>query len=199
MSKLVRAITIVEILIVIVLIAILCIVVFPVIARSKEAAWTTHSISNLHQCGLAIQLYVESHGGIMSLPPHEEALKMLENAPLCDPQDSWRTGCQGELGRPMIGSYAYVRSVPLFETEDGWRWYQSVHDGNMLSMTLMISPHNSEKRARFAPGFGFSFKNPYPNPFLALKADGSVQVIRWNPDFNVTSGWDRLFLRQKNR
>ena len=197
MKQLRRAISLVEVLIVIALIAILTAIILPVISRSKDAARTTHTISNLHQCGLAIQLYTESHGGILNLPPHREALYMLEKAPLCDPNDTWRTRCQGELGRPMIGSYAYVRSVPLFETDEGWRWYQSVHDGNMLSMSLMISPHNSDKRSHFASGFGFSFQNPYPNPFLALKADGSVQTIRWNPDYNISAGWERLFLRQK--
>jgi general secretion pathway protein G len=53
-----RAFTLVELLVVITILAILAALLFPVFARAKASAKQTQCLSNLHQIGVAIQLYM---------------------------------------------------------------------------------------------------------------------------------------------
>ena len=55
------AFTLVELLVVIAVIGLLAALLLPVFSRAKEAARAAACISNLHQIGLALQIYVDSH------------------------------------------------------------------------------------------------------------------------------------------
>jgi prepilin-type N-terminal cleavage/methylation domain-containing protein len=56
-----RAFTLIELLVVIAIIGILTALILPALGRAKEAARSAACISNLHQIGVAIQLYVQEH------------------------------------------------------------------------------------------------------------------------------------------
>jgi prepilin-type N-terminal cleavage/methylation domain-containing protein/prepilin-type processing-associated H-X9-DG protein len=56
-----RAFTLIELLVVIAIIAVLAALLLPAIARTKEAGRSASCLSNLHQIGLAFQLYVQEN------------------------------------------------------------------------------------------------------------------------------------------
>lgn len=56
-----RAFTLVELLTVIAIIALLTTLLLPVLGRTKESARATACLSNLHQIGIALQIYVQEN------------------------------------------------------------------------------------------------------------------------------------------
>ncbi|MGI8924137.1 MAG: prepilin-type N-terminal cleavage/methylation domain-containing protein [Fimbriimonadales bacterium] len=62
-----RAFTLIELLVVIAIIAILAAILFPVFARTKEAAKRTACMVHMRQLGAAVTLYVEDNSGYLPL------------------------------------------------------------------------------------------------------------------------------------
>ena len=56
-----RAFTLVELLVVLAIIAVLAALILPVLGRARESARATACLSNLHQIGLALQIYVQEN------------------------------------------------------------------------------------------------------------------------------------------
>lgn len=61
--RLLKAFTLVELLVVIAILAILAALLLPALARSRESARRLKCVSNLHQLGLAIQMYWDDNHG----------------------------------------------------------------------------------------------------------------------------------------
>src|SRR3954463_10193494 len=59
------AFTLIELLIVIAIIAILAALLLPVLGRARESGRSAACLSNLHQIGIALQLYVQDNENIL--------------------------------------------------------------------------------------------------------------------------------------
>ncbi len=110
-----KAFTILELLVVIAIIGVLAAVLFPVIMGAKQKSKKVVCLSNLHQCGVALRLYMDDYG--TNVPPDTAVARdLLKKQPTCCPNDKeWTKGCTQPFGPPMIGSYAYVRAIPGME------------------------------------------------------------------------------------
>jgi prepilin-type N-terminal cleavage/methylation domain-containing protein/prepilin-type processing-associated H-X9-DG protein len=75
------AFTLIELLVVIAIIAIIAAFLFPVFAQARQKARQTSCLSNLHQIGLAIRMYMQDHDGACFLHhPFEADVRADENA-----------------------------------------------------------------------------------------------------------------------
>jgi prepilin-type N-terminal cleavage/methylation domain-containing protein len=74
-----RAFTLVELLVVISIIAILASLLLPALARTKESGRGAACISNLHQIGIALQLYLQDNNN--RLPTMEDQPLTVKNEP----------------------------------------------------------------------------------------------------------------------
>lgn len=83
-----RGFSLVEVLVVIALLAILLMMLLPAVARAKAAARQANCLSNLHQLGIAFELYAHAFAGLL---PHEDAGDAIPPFGCCwfDVLDPW--------------------------------------------------------------------------------------------------------------
>jgi prepilin-type N-terminal cleavage/methylation domain-containing protein len=122
------AFTILELLVVVAIISVLAAILFPVFALARANARRTACISNLHQIGLALNLYRQDYDG---LPPH---LSLITPGYLTDPRvlvcpnDSSHGAyggtlrLEGTLFLPTGVSYLYV---PQWATAQQLGWWDA--------------------------------------------------------------------------
>jgi prepilin-type N-terminal cleavage/methylation domain-containing protein len=79
-----RAFTLVEVLVVIAIIGILAAVLLPVLSRAKERGRTAACLSNLHQMGIALQLYVDENNNRLPVMYDKATNSVPTNGPSVD-------------------------------------------------------------------------------------------------------------------
>lgn len=128
-----RAFTLIELLVVIVIIAVLAAILFPVFAKARERARMAQCISNLHQIGAAMGMYLQDWNGvypaaytgykvstdILARPSLPQAMK----AYVTD-QKIWQ--CPSDIGEIFpLAEDGWKRRTPPFRSET---WAMSSYD-----------------------------------------------------------------------
>jgi prepilin-type N-terminal cleavage/methylation domain-containing protein len=199
--------TLVELLTVLAIIALLAGLLFPALARVRREGRKTVSISNLRQCGIGLLLYCQDYDGETTMPSYEVAKMTLNSLPTCDPSDTWRNTCKEDWGKPLLGSYGYVRGIDRYASQQGWNEYLNWNSGlGRVSGSVLVSvfyadnvaiPFHGEQPT-LGPICGPQMKGClWPDHVIRFRLDGSVATTSWKTwhlDLNRTIfSWEGIF------
>ena len=135
------AFTLIELLVVIGIIALLAALLLPVLGKTKEAGRSTACLSNLHQIGVALQIYVD--GNDNRLPVMRDRL-VETNAPSTNTLPSVEVVLKGELGNTNVLRCPSDRQDIFEQTGSSYSW-NSLLNGqpadNLVVLGLNFDPH----------------------------------------------------------
>jgi len=114
-----RAFTLIELLVVIAIIAILAALLFPAFGRAKESGRSTACISNLHQLGIALQVYVDGNNN--RLPVMRDKF-IGTNQPATNTLPSPDVVLKSELGNSNVMRCPSDRADCFEQTGSSYSW-----------------------------------------------------------------------------
>jgi len=141
-------------------------------------------------------LYANDNDGVRNLPRDPIASNLLGNAPTCDPLDNWRSNCKHELGKPMVGSYAYAGSV--FSEPYDYEWWPIFLSGDYrepIMVDIFASNNIVEHYVDLDPVQ--PLPEIFPDHVLNLYLDGHVQITHEPGIFVPTANGFRGFTWQE--
>jgi prepilin-type N-terminal cleavage/methylation domain-containing protein len=131
-----RAFTLIELLVVIGIIAILAALLVPVFNRGKESARAASCVSNLHQIGIGLQLYVSDNGN--KLPTALDWSSSDTNRPVINQVLFQHTGSANVFRCPSDRSGAFEESGSSYS----WNFLLNGQDADHLRLMGMdFNPH----------------------------------------------------------
>jgi len=189
-----RGFTLFEVLAAITIVALLAAFLFPVFEHAKLGSRRSVTISNLHQCAVALILYADDYGGESGLPEIDAATNALSHAPTCDEDDTWRQNCSVTLPSPLIGSYAYIRGTTYFSDPEVWQNTVTQQSNPTLMLFLGFANPPIPVFTGEAPPANACAGGPcfMPSGLLRVHLDGSVSV-RKNANGHLGFSWSSAF------
>ncbi len=200
-----EAFTLMEPLVVMAIIAILASILYPTLAWGRKRAKQTTCLSNLRQCGAALKLYMDDNA--TDVPPDDQAAgEVLKKMPTCCPNDKeWTKGCSQPYGQPLIGSYAYTRSVfgwseapydvvsKFYRTDPGAPWMVDLFHGNH-GIPAPLHDEGSTAYAIRVIKSGQSAERYKMSEYMpALYSDGHCQVRKMGVGHPHSMNWSVIF------
>ncbi len=119
MMKRVRAFTLIELLVVLAIIAVLAGLLLPVLSKAKEAGRSTACLSNLHQIGLALQIYVSENNN--RLPVMYDQL-ISTNVPPTNPPPTVEVVLRNQLSNTNVLRCPSDQKRLFEETASSYAW-----------------------------------------------------------------------------
>ncbi len=187
----------VELLVVIAIIGVIAGILIPTLGGAKKASLRTTSINNLHQCYVALALYLDESGNWRDLPDRTMAMKLLGTKITYDPADYWRASAeQASPFEAMVGSYGYANSKVCGGSEGPVSCFPLL---KRPPAPMLVSVFYDD--FKFEPGpyiLGSEIPDfvPHPKKVLTLWADGhtKLETVPEPPGPTVGFTWSELFI-----
>ena len=135
------AFTLIELLVVIAIIAVLAALLLPVLGRAKEAGRSTVCISNLHQTGLALQIYVDGNNNRLPVMRDRAA---GTNQPATNAPPSVEVVLKSELGNTNVLRCPSDRAEIFETTGSSYSWNSLLNGQNadkLVVLGMSFDPH----------------------------------------------------------
>jgi len=135
------AFTLIELLVVIAVIGVLAALLLPVLGKGKEAGRSTACLSNLHQVGLALQMYVDANNNRL---PVMRDLSMDTNAPPTNSLPSVDVVLRGELGNTNVLRCPSDNEQIFEKTGSSYSWNSLLNGQNADNFKVLgmnFDPH----------------------------------------------------------
>jgi prepilin-type N-terminal cleavage/methylation domain-containing protein/prepilin-type processing-associated H-X9-DG protein len=137
------AFSLIELLVVIAIIAVLAALLLPVLGRAKESARSTVCISNLHQIGIALQVYVDGNNNRLPVM-RDRAVGVITNQPATNALPSVEVVLKTDLGNTNVLRCPSDRAE-IFETTGSSYSWNSLLNGqradNLVVLGMSFDPH----------------------------------------------------------
>ncbi len=136
-----NAFTLIELLVVIAIIGILAALLLPVLSKGKEAGKSVACVSNLHQIGLALQMYVDANHNFLPIMRDRAA---GTNAPATNSPPSPDVVLKGELGNVNVLRCPSDNQNIFEQTASSYSWNSLLNGENAdkpVVLGMNFSPH----------------------------------------------------------
>ena len=133
------AFTLIELLVVVAIIGVLAALLLPALSKGKEAARSTACVSNLHQIGLALQMYVDANHNFLPVMRDRPADAGATNSP-----PSPDVVLKGELGNTNVLRCPSDRQNIFEQTGSSYSWNSLLNGENADRLKVLgmnFSPH----------------------------------------------------------
>ena len=172
--KLGRAFTLVELLTVIGIIAVLAALLLPVLGRTKESARATVCLSNLHQIGIALQIYVQENNN---------KLPVMRDVPTDPTEAATNTfPAINQVLAPQLGNTNVLRCPSdlhlYFErTGSSYSWNNILNGENADHLVVLNIPFSPQEIPVVFDKEGFHIARGAKKAVNYLYADGQIKNL----------------------
>ena len=173
-SRAIAAFTLIELLVVIAIIAVLAALLFPVLTRSKEAGRAAVCISNLHQIGVALQIYVDGNNN--KLPVMRDR-SMDTNAPATNALSSVDVVLKTELGNTNVLCCPSDNKFIFEQTGSSYSWNSLLNGESADSLKVLGMNFDAHAIPVFFDKQGFHAARGPDKAVNYLYADGHIKNL----------------------
>jgi prepilin-type N-terminal cleavage/methylation domain-containing protein/prepilin-type processing-associated H-X9-DG protein len=167
-----RAFTLIELLVVIAIIAVLAALLLPVLSRAKEQGRATACLSNLHQIGLGLQMYVEENGNKM--PAIYDAIISTNSAARTNTIDVVLTN---HLGSPQVLRCPSDDKRLFEQTASSFSWNVLVNGQSADHLNVMNITSDAHQIPLVFDKEGFHRARGRGKEYNFLYADGHIKNL----------------------
>jgi len=168
------AFTLVELLVVMGIIGLLAALLLPVLGRSQEAARATACISNLHQIGLALQIYVDGNDNHLPVMRDRSA---DTNAPATNSLPSVDVVLKTDLSNPEVLRCPSDRGGIFEQTGSSYSWNSLLNGENADNLKVLGMNFNPHAIPVFFDKEGFHAARGPDKAVNYLYADGHIKNL----------------------